>query len=288
MSRGVEDALFDELGPRGQARLKLWTITAGVVVAGVIVAAVAQLAHSGQLAASQWQPLVTPSSLRFLGKGLLQTIQIGVTGAALSLVLGMAGGLGRLSPRRIVSVPCAAAIEFFRSVPLLLLVYFFVLGGPPLGLQLSKFWQVTVPIVLHAGAVFAEIVRAGINSLDRGQYDAAMAIGMRRGQAMRLIVLPQALRVLRPALISQLIRALKESSLGYVVGYSELLNRSQILSEYSGNLLQAYLLAGAGYVALNLSLSWVAGRLDRPAGRAAVAPAGDEALPAPEPERVAA
>jgi glutamate transport system permease protein len=122
----------------------------------------------------------------------------------------------------------------------------------------------SIPIVLHAGSVFAEIVRAGVNSLDRGQFDAAAAIGLRRGQALRLVILPQVFRALRPALVTQVIRTLKESSLGYVVSYPELLRNGQVLGEYNADFVQAYAVTAAIYIVINFGLSRIAELLDRP------------------------
>jgi glutamate transport system permease protein len=246
-------ALFDELGPRGRKRLRWATVIASIVVLGLVVAVIAQLAHVGQLAGRLWAPLGEWPYQRFLLGGLVTTLEIGLSAAAMSMVVGTAAAIGRLSGHRWVSLPCTAAIELFRSIPLILLVYFFLIGGPMVGIYLPPYWELAIPIVLHAGSVFAEIVRAGVNSLDRGQTDAGLALGLRRQQVLTLVVLPQVFRNLRPALVSQLIRTLKESSLGYVVSYPELLNRGQVLGEYTAN-----------YIVINFALSRLAELLDRP------------------------
>lgn len=255
--------LFDELGPRGRFRLRIATVVSVVVVLGLVVGMLAQLGHAGQLSSVLWSPLGDPSYLSYLGSGLRTTLAIGLSAAVLSMIAGMLGGLGRLSARRWISLPCAGAIELFRSIPLILLVYFFLIGGPRLGLHLPPFWTLTIPIVLHAGAVFAEIVRAGVNNLEKGQTAAGLAIGLRRGQVMRLIVLPQVLRTLRPALITQVIRTLKESSLGYVVSYPELLRNGQVLGEFTANFLQTYAVIAAIYIVINFLLSQLAEVVDR-------------------------
>src|SRR5262249_3321648 len=160
---------FDELGPRGKARLRIATVVASVVVLGLVVGIIAQLSHVGQLSARLWSPLWAWPNIRYLLDGLGMTLRIGLACAAMSLVFGTVAGLGRLSPRRWLSLPSAAAIELFRAIPLILLVYFFLIGLPAFGWNLPPFWVLSIPIVLHAGSVFAEIVRAGVNSLDRGQ-----------------------------------------------------------------------------------------------------------------------
>ncbi|MEV7040824.1 amino acid ABC transporter permease [Amycolatopsis sp. NPDC051061] len=278
--------LFDELGPRGKARLRVATIVASVLVLGALVGIVFQLQHVGQLSGRLWSPLASWPNIRYLLDGLGMTLRIGLSCAAMSLVFGTVFGLGRLSPRRWLSVPAAAAIELFRAIPLILLVYFFLIGLPAFGWNLPPFWVLSIPIVLHAGSVFAEIVRAGVNSLDRGQFDAAAAIGLRRGQALRLVVLPQVFRALRPALVTQVIRTLKESSLGYVVSYPELLRNGQVLGEYNANFIQAYALTAAFYIVLNFGLSRIAELLDRPPRRRRRARVAEVDSPAPALESV--
>ncbi|MEU8638120.1 amino acid ABC transporter permease [Amycolatopsis sp. NPDC048633] len=279
--------LFDELGPRGKARLRIATIVASVVVVGLLVAIFVQLDHVGQLSSRLWSPLASWPNIRYLLDGLGMTLRIGLSCAAMSLLFGTVFGLGRLSPRRWLSVPAAAAIELFRAIPLILLVYFFLIGLPAFGWNLPPFWVLSIPIVLHAGSVFAEIVRAGVNSLDRGQFDAAAAIGLRRGQALRLVILPQVFRALRPALVTQVIRTLKESSLGYVVSYPELLRNGQVLGEYNANFIQAYALTAAFYIVINFGLSRIAELLDRPPRRRRRARVAKVDSPAPELESVA-
>jgi glutamate transport system permease protein len=275
--------LFDELGPRGKARLRVATIIAIVVVLGALVGIFLQLQHVGQLSGRLWSPLASWPNIRYLLDGLGMTLRIGLSCAAMSLVFGTVFGLGRLSPRRWLSLPAAAAIELFRAIPLILLVYFFLIGLPAFGWSLPPFWVLSIPIVLHAGSVFAEIVRAGVNSLDRGQFDAAAAIGLRRGQALRLVVLPQVFRALRPALVTQVIRTLKESSLGYVVSYPELLRNGQVLGEYNANFIQAYALTAAFYIVLNFGLSRIAELLDRPPRKRRRARVARVDSPAPAP-----
>ncbi len=256
--------LFDELGPRGQARLRMATIISTVVVVAIVVGAVAQLASAGQFANVLWQPLTKWPNLHYLLTGLKTTLYIGLSGAAMSMAAGVLAALGRLSRSKWLSLPCAGLIELFRSVPLILLAYFFLIGVPQLGLgNMPPYWTLATPIVLHAGAVFAEIVRAGVLNLARGQSEAGLAIGLRGGQVMRMIVLPQVLLALRPQLITQLIRTLKESALGYVVSYPELVRDGQVLSEFNGNFLQTYMVIAVVFIIINYGLSQLAENIDK-------------------------
>jgi glutamate transport system permease protein len=266
-----EELLFDALGPKARARLRTASIGSAVLVGAVLAAMLAQLGHLGQLDAERWAILVDGVYLRFLLAGLWMTLLVGLVATAISASVGVLLALGRLSARRWVSLPTAAAIEFFRAMPLLLILFFAMFGLPMLGVRLPMFWQLVLAIVVHAGAIFAEIVRAGILAIGRGQSEAGQAIGLRPGQVMRYVVLPQALRALTPALIGQMVRVIKESSLGYVVGLAELLHSGQVLGDFTGYFIQAYAGVGVIYIVVNIALSRLAERLAerrRPTGGA--------------------
>ncbi len=161
--------------------------------------------------------------LRYLANGLLSTIEATVVSAALAMPLGLLAGMARMARRRSVRLVAGAYIEVFRAMPLLLLLFVFLIALPRLGLTLPIFWQLVIPIVISNVAVIAEIFRAGVLSLSRGQSEAAACIRPSYWQGMRLVLLPQALRNIMPALVGQLVRLLKESTLGYVVSFLELL-----------------------------------------------------------------
>ncbi|WP_158880286.1 amino acid ABC transporter permease [Amycolatopsis anabasis] len=256
-----EDVLFDSLGPKAKARLRTVSVLCGLALLGVVAALLLQLGHSGQLDPDRWAVLADGAMLRFLLQGLWMTLVVGLVSTALSVSLGVLLALGRLSRTRWLSLPSAAVIEFFRAMPLLLILFFFMFGLPMLGVRLPLFWQLVLAIVAHAGAIFAEIVRAGILAIGRGQSEAGKAIGLRHWEVMAFIVLPQAARALTPALVSQTVRVIKESSLGYVVGLAELLNNGKVLGEFSGNFIQAYAGVGVLYIVVNIALSRLAERL---------------------------
>ncbi|MFD9889044.1 amino acid ABC transporter permease [Amycolatopsis sp. NPDC059027] len=265
-----EDVLFDALGPRAKARLRIVSVICGLVLTAIVVALLVQLGLSGQLDPDRWAMLADGAILRFLLQGLWMTLLVGLVSTAFSVVLGVFLALGRLSRTRWLGIPSATVIEFFRAMPLLLILFFFMFGLPLLGVRIPLFWQLVCAIVAHAGAIFAEIVRAGILAIGRGQSEAGKAIGLRHWEVMAFIVLPQAARALTPALVSQMVRVIKESSLGYVVGLAELLNNGKVLSEFSGNFIQAYVGVGVIYILVNIALSRLAERLAE--GKGAVKP----------------
>lgn len=254
--------LFDTPGPKGRRRLRVASITASAGVAAVAYLVFSRFDHAGQLAAARWRPFTQWSIIHFLLVGLGTTLASAGVAAAVALPLGLVVAVGRLSQARAVRLAAAAYAELFRAVPLLILIYIFLLALPAYGIRLPGFWQLTVPLIISSGATLAEIFRSGILSVERGQTEAAYSIGLSRPQALRIVVVPQAVRRLSPAIVSQLVALLKGTSLGYVVSYGELLNQGEILGEYSHNLIQTYLVVALLYVMVNASLSRLARYLE--------------------------
>jgi glutamate transport system permease protein len=194
------------------------------------------------------------------------------------------GQFGRLSLTGLVRWSSGAYVEFFRAVPLLLLIFFTARVLPKYGLEnVSALWVLVLALVVYNGAVLGEIFRAGILSLDRGQTEAAYAVGLSYWQAMLLVVVPQAVRRMVPALVSQLITLLKDTSLGFVLPYEELLRRGQLIGEVEPrSLVQGYLVAAVMFIAVNFALSrlarWLEVRQRRRYKSTAVEVAGVEDL----------
>jgi glutamate transport system permease protein len=261
--RPGERLLFDEPGPRGRRRIRIATGLSLVAIAGLVALAVRQLALNGQLAAVKWELFLQWPIIRFLLVGIGATLWVTAVAAAIAFPVGALLALARLTGVRWLRVPVAAFIELFRAIPLLLLLYVFLFALPRAGLTFPPFWQLVLPIVLSNATPAAEIFRAGVLALDRGQSAAAYSLGMSYWQSMRLVVIPQAVRRVMPALVSQFVRLLKDSTLGYVVSYAELLHQAQTLGEYEHLVLQVYLVAAGCYVLINSSLSRLAVGLER-------------------------
>ncbi|MBO4207649.1 amino acid ABC transporter permease [Micromonospora echinofusca] len=286
----TQQILFDEPGPRARRRIRIATVIGAVALVGALVAAVQQFASHGELAWSRWEPFTTWPIWRYLLNGLWATLKAAAATAVLSGVFGLLLALGRLSTNRLLRWLAGGYVEIFRTVPALLLIYVTLFALPAYGLNFPLFWKLVVPLVVSNSAAFAEIFRAGIQALDRGQTEAGLAVGLRRGQVLRLVVLPQALLQLAPSLVSQLVGLLKDTSLGFVVSYTELLYSGQVLSTYTHLLIQTFLVVSLIYLAVNASLSKFArilqARNGRLTGRGGV-PAGpdtpaDPASPSPE------
>jgi glutamate transport system permease protein len=159
--------LFDEPGPRGRARIRLFTVLALVLLAGLLALALYQFGRSGQLGRSRWLPFVRASYLDFLWQGFVGTITATVLAALVSFPLGVVLALGRLSRVRVLRLAATGYVELFRSIPLLLLIYAFLLALPRFGINLPILWKLVVPIILVNVAVLAEVFRAGILAVDR-------------------------------------------------------------------------------------------------------------------------
>lgn len=252
----------DELGPRGRRRVLVGTAIAGAVVVALAVVALRRFASEGQLDAELWAPLADPAVLRFLLVGLVNTLEAAGAAMAGAMVLGGLMALARLARSRPVRWLAGIYVEFFRGFPLLLLILFSAFGLVRLGVDLPLFWYLVLALAVYNSAVLAEIFRAGILSLDRGQTEAAYTVGLTYWQAMASVVLPQALRRMLPAIVSQLVTLLKDTSLGFFIQYEELLRRGQLTGNFDNNLLQALLVVAAIYIAVNFTLSRIARRLE--------------------------
>jgi His/Glu/Gln/Arg/opine family amino acid ABC transporter permease subunit len=209
-----------------------------------------------------WAPFADTAIWSFIVAGLGLTVQIALAAGLLSLVGGVLLALARLSPRRVFALPAGVYVETMRSLPLFLIILYTFLAGPRLGVSLEPVPAAILALTLYTSAVMAEIVRAGISSLPRGQTDAALALGLSYPQALRFVILPQALRRMTPALVSQLITLTKDTSLASLIGVNELARRAGILYNTYFNPVETLLLVAGLYFAVCSSLSALSRRLE--------------------------
>jgi len=255
----MSSILFDNPGPRSRARHRLYSVLAGVAILVVLAAIVWQMNRTGQLAYAKWEPFVTPKYVSaLLLDGVVKTLEMAFSAIVLAVVFGLVFGLGKLSDRAWLRWPAWTVVEFFRAVPLLLLMIFifFAYGAGSGGI--GPYWSVVIALTLYNGSVLAEVFRAGINAVPAGQAEAAYALGMRKSQVMVTILLPQAVKIMLPAIISQCVVALKDTALGYVIlapGLTEV--GKSIFLEFQNQVQTAIVLAVL-YIVMNLILSWVA------------------------------
>ncbi|WP_028709471.1 amino acid ABC transporter permease [Propionicicella superfundia] len=279
MSAAQTRVLFDEPGPRGRVTIVVSSIAVSLLVVAGLVAAVLQFRAHGQLATDRWQLFLDPAIIRFLAEGIGRTFLATGVAAVFSYPLGLVLALGRLSRNGVVSRVAGGWVEFFRSIPMLLVVYAFLLALPRLGqgFVLPVFWMLVVPMILVSSASTAEVFRAGIRAVEPGQWEAAESLGMEHSTLMRLVVLPQAFRIVLPSLLTGLVSLLKDSTLGYVVSYPELMQQGKTLTAYYSYLIQTYLIVAVIYVLLNLALTKLAESLQARGNRKTAArPAGGQ------------
>ncbi len=252
----------DALGPRGRRRVAVASVVAGAVIAAGLVVAANRLSGRGQLDGALWRPLRQSSVQRFLLLGLWTTVKTALVAMVAATVVGALLALGRLTRNPPVRWAAGAYVEFFRALPLILLMYFCALALPKYGIHLSPFQGVVLALTVYNGAVLGEIFRAGILSLERGQSEAASALGMTYWQSMLRVIVPQAARRMIPAIVSQLVTLLKDTSLGTVIQLDELLTRSRDTGIFYHNRLQVYTVTALAYIVVNFTLSRVARRLE--------------------------
>ena len=206
---------------------------------------------------------VLMAALPVLARGALMTILLTLLAFAGGLPIGVAVALGRLSPRAPLRALAGAYVEVFRGVPLLVQIFFAYFVLPFVGIKLGELPTGVLALALNAGAYIAEIVRAGIESVDHGQTEAARSLGMTRRQAMRVVVLPQALRRIVPPLTNEVIALLKDSSLVSIMGMTELTRSGQELASRLANPLTIWPTVAVFYLLMTLPLTRLAARLER-------------------------
>ncbi|GIG70177.1 amino acid ABC transporter permease [Phytomonospora endophytica] len=278
--------LFDALGPRGRSRVLLFSALSAVVVLGILAYAYFQLNSKHFFDSSRWvdalDALVIENTYI---PGLLNTLKAAGLASIGALVLGSFIGFGRISRFKAIRFLSGVYVQFFRAIPVLLLIWIPYTISNHTGTAIDGFYFVVVGLSIYNGAVLAEILRSGINALPSGQAAAGHAIGLRHGQVLRLIVFPQAFRNMLPAVLAQLVVLLKDTALGYIVTYPELLKMSQqTASYYTQSFLQVLVVAAIVYFviayALSKLVSFIEVRMRRKVPKAATTAA---VAPAPEP-----
>ena len=255
--------LYDVQGPRARRRVLISSIIGGLLVLLLLGLAARRLQANEQFEADKYAPFEEAILYERLLEGLQNTLIAAAYSLVLALVLGVVLAFGRLSHRWFVRVPAVATIEFFRAMPLLVLIFALFLAAPIVfDVNLPALWALVIALTLYNGSVIAEIIRAGVLSINKGQTEAALAIGLTPGQNLRMVLLPQAVRVMLPALVSQLVVLLKDTSLGFVIGFEELLRVGGQLVQFYRNPLQLYLFIALVYIVINAALSLLASYLE--------------------------
>ncbi|NKY53348.1 amino acid ABC transporter permease [Nocardia vermiculata] len=259
--------LYDVPGPKARRRHAVYSVLvlAAVVAVGWLVWQA--FADKGQLTAEKWKPFIQPEVWEtYILPGLRGTLVAAALSIVFAMVIGMVFGLLRLSDHRIVRWVAGAIVEVARAIPVLILMIFLFQWFAVKNLFVSDklaLAAVVIALTVYNGSVIAEIVRAGIRSLPQGQTEAAQALGLRKGQMMRLILLPQAITAMLPALISQMVVALKDTALGYQITYQEIVRQGQQLGAAEQNTVPALIVVAIIMIILNWALTFLATRIEK-------------------------
>jgi glutamate transport system permease protein len=258
--------LFDAPGPKARRVSLISSIIAGILIlAGIawMIWTLAQPRESGGITLpgffdpSRWDIFADPEVWQFIVfEGVLATLRAALVASVFAIALGIVFSLLRSSQVAWIRIPTTIVLEFLRGMPVLLMMLFILLV-----LNTGAFWAVVAALSLYNGALIGEALRAGLAALPRGQREAGLSLGMRPLQSKMLVEFPQAFRQMLPIIVAQLVVLLKDTSLGYIVGYTELLRTNMnVLGSFYGNryLFSLFVVTLVLYLTMNLLLSWFA------------------------------
>ncbi|MFE6226948.1 amino acid ABC transporter permease [Streptomyces sp. NPDC057854] len=257
MSRPPQaSALYDLPGPHARRRHLLYGLASTAVILGIAAWILYLLFDTDQFNAVKWRPFVYEGIQELLLEGLGNTLKAFALAAVLSLALGAVLATGRLSDHRPVRWIATLLVEFFRAMPVLVMIFFIFVA-----LKVQPLPALVAGLTLYNGSVLAEVFRAGVHAVPRGQGEAAYALGLRKTQVMTWVLVPQAVRAMLPAIISQLVVALKDTSLGFLITYEEFLHAGKLIAsnlDYDLPFIPVVLVISPIYIGLCMLLSWFA------------------------------
>ncbi|MFF9075126.1 amino acid ABC transporter permease [Streptomyces sp. NPDC014872] len=249
-------ALYDVPGPAARRRHRTYGIVSTTLILAAAGWIVFLLIDTGQFSGAKWTPFAYKGIQELLLRGLGNTLKAFAYAAVLSLALGAVLAVGRLSDHRAVRWVSTLLVEFFRAMPVLVMIFFVFVA-----LKAQPLTALVTGLTLYNGSVLAEVFRTGINSVDRGQREAAYALGMRKTQVTTFVLAPQAVRAMLPTIISQLVVALKDTSLGFLITYEEFLHAGKLIAsnlDYDLPFIPVVMVISPIYIGLCMLLSWFA------------------------------
>ncbi|MCD5347447.1 amino acid ABC transporter permease [Agromyces sp. H3Y2-19a] len=262
----MTSVLYDVPGPRAIARNRILGVITVVVVLAILGFILWRLWATGQFTAEKWSAFTYTNVWVQIGIATLNTLAAFGAAAVGALIVGFVLAIGRLSDHAWLRRPVGAVVEVLRAVPVLVFMFLLYYGLPVIGVKMDPYWAVVIALIAYNGSVLAEVIRAGVESLPKGQSEAGYAIGLRKAGVMRLILLPQAIRAMMPVIIAQLVVTLKDTALGYIITYEELLFYARYIgsqSTYGSPIVPATIIVGTIYILLCLILSYIAYRVER-------------------------
>ena len=258
--------LYDAPGPRARVRNLITAVVTVLVFVAIMSWVLWKFAAAGQFTAAKWEPFFTGNLWKtYLVEGIQGTLTAAAISIVLALALGCVLGIGRLAPARWARWLCSTLVEFFRAVPVLIMMLFSYALYAAYDVFQSEYLAlagVVTGLTLYNGAVIAEIVRTGVHALPRGQAEASSALGLTWLQTMRSILLPQAITSMLPVLVSQMVVVLKDTAIGYQITFVEMVRQGQTIGSSYGNYIPALIVVAALMIGLNFALSSFATRLE--------------------------
>ncbi|PYC85835.1 amino acid ABC transporter permease [Streptomyces tateyamensis] len=254
-------ALYDIPGPKARSRHRLYGVLALLAIAGLLAWIGYELVSTGQFSYAKWNPFQYVGIQELLWHGLLNTLKAFGLTVLFALPFGALFAAGRLSEHRVVRWLSTLVVEFFRAMPLLVMIFFIFVA-----MKVQPLWALVAGLTLYNGSVLAEVFRAGVRAVPRGQQEAAFALGMRKTQVMASVLVPQANRAMLPSIISQLVVALKDTSLGFLITYEEFLHAGKLIAtnlDYDLPFIPVVMVIAPVYIGMCLLLSWLAHWVER-------------------------
>lgn len=249
-------ALYDIPGPLTRRRHLVYGTVSTVLILALVGWVIYLLFDTDQFTSAKWSPFEYKGIQELLLRGLGNTLKAFAYAAVLSLLLGAVLAVGRLSDHRPVRWIATVLVEFFRAMPVLVMIFFIFVA-----LKVQPLPALVAGLTLYNGSVLAEVFRTGINSVERGQHEAAFALGLRKTQVTTFVLAPQAVRAMLPTIISQLVVALKDTSLGYLITYEEFLHAGKLIAsnlDYDLPFIPVVMVISPIYIGMCMLLSWFA------------------------------
>lgn len=268
----MSSVLYDVPGPRAIARNRILGVLTVIVVAAIIGFFVWRLAATGQFTAEKWSAFTYTNVWIQIAEATGRTLAAFAAAGVGALVLGFILAIGRMSDHAWVRIPVGAVVEVLRAIPVLVFMFLLYYGLPVIGIRMEPYWAVVIALIAYNGSVLAEVIRAGVESLPRGQREAGYAIGLRKAGVMRLVLLPQAIRAMMPVIIAQLVVTLKDTALGFIITYPELLFFARTIGSQAtldSPIVPATIIVAAIYIGLCLLLSLIANTVEKRLRRSA-------------------
>ncbi|MDO4632757.1 MAG: amino acid ABC transporter permease [Eubacteriales bacterium] len=257
------DMLYEEPGPKAKRATAIATTISLILVALLLFYVIRLFYVNGQLQPKFWSFFTKWTTWRFLGKGLIGTIEAALAAGVLTFCIGFLFMVGRICPYRVIRAVATVLVEFTRGVPTLLFIYFFFLVIPQAGIKLNTFWRIALPVAISASGVVAEVLRSGVNAVPAGQKEAALSLGMRPSHVFLKVVFPQAIRYVIPALISELVIVVKDTTFAYVVNFPDLMQNAKVLVSNYDSMLPVYLVVAVIYILINYTLNQISAAAGR-------------------------